>query len=350
MTIPKSQIILFSGALILFAYFIIKHYWRARTTLFPHLIRQRVTPSSYQIAPHLRPAFEKTLARGIRESANSKILIVGMVRDVAPSINNIIEKVERIGKHFKDYKVLIVENDSVDGTRNLLFGWKRKNPRVIILGCGVDSGHESSDLASPVSLKSSDLTSSCKIPKTPKTVGHEATRPRIEKMALLRNIYLDYIKNMPDRKDYSYTAIWDLDSLSVLYEDGVLHSLGVMAKDPTTGVVCANGIYNWGFFTYYYDTYAHLEKGEVYDPSDKMAHNLRHGALESHYYRGEDPAEVDSCFAGFTIYRTEALVKSKYDLPQGNLVCEHVALHKRMSPDVKKIVNPSMINLVLLNE
>ena len=328
---PPSQALLFGLTLFLFSYFIIKHYWRARVTVFPHLTTQRLTPSHYGIAPHLRPAYEKTLAKGIREASRTKVLIVGMVRDVAKSIPAIREKVERIGKHFLDYKVLIVENDSVDGTRNLLFQWKKTTPRVTILGCGVDS------------------RSACQIPKTPKTVGHAASRPRIEKMAMLRNIYLDYIRTLPEG-EYPYSLIWDLDSLSVLYEDGVLHTIGTMAKDPTIGVSCANGIYNWGFFTYYYDTYAHLEKGETYDPDDKMAHNLRHGALESRYYRGEDPAEVDSCFSGFTIYRTDVLTKSKYDLPEGKLVCEHVALHQRMPKNIKKVVNPSMINLVLLNE
>lgn len=324
-------------------------------TVFPHLTTQRLTPSHYGIAPHLRPAYEKTLAKGIREASKTKVLIVGMVRDVAKSIPAIREKVERIGKHFLDYKVLIVENDSIDGTRNLLFQWKKTNPRVTILGCGVDYHPTSvtdalrSDSLRPDALRSDSLRSSCSLPKTPKTIGHSATRPRIEKMAMLRNIYLDYIRTLPEG-EYPYSLIWDLDSLSVLYEDGVLHTIGTMAKDPTIGVSCANGIYNWGFFTYYYDTYAHLEKGEIYDPDDKMAHNLRHGALESRYYRGEDPAEVDSCFSGFTIYRTDVLTKSKYDLPEGKLVCEHVALHQRMPRNVKKVVNPSMINLVLLNE
>lgn len=332
MTIPQSQVILYGLTLFLFSYFIIKHYWRARVTVFPHLTTQRVTPNHYRIASHLRPTYEKNLARGIREASRTKVLIIGMVRDVAKSIPAIKEKVERLGKHFQDYRVIIVENDSIDGTRGLLFQWKKTNPRVTVLGCGVDQEIE------------------CKIPKTPKTVGHSATRPRIEKMAMLRNVYLDYIRQTISPEEYPYSLVWDLDSLSVLYEDGVLHTLGTMVKDPTIGVSCANGIYNWGFFTYYYDTYAHLEKGEIYDPDDKMAHNLRHGAIESDYRRGEDPVEVDSCFSGFTIYRTRVLTNSKYDLPEGKLVCEHVALHQRMPKEVKKVVNPSMINLVLLNE
>lgn len=338
MPISKGHVILFGITALVFAYLLVKQYWRARLTIFPRLITQRTTPRHHQIAPHLRPAYEKALARGISEASKSKIVIVSMVRDVAKSIPNIIEKVERIGKHFKDYIVFIVENDSVDGTRNKLFEWRAANPRVNILGCGLN-----------ISNTSGALISGCRIPKTPKTIGHTADRPRIEKMAMLRNIYLDHLRENINPSDYPYSIIWDLDSLSVLYEDGLMHSLGVMSKDPSIAVDCANGIYNWGFFTYFYDTYAYLEKGEVYDPDDRVAHNLRHGALDSTFQRGEDPVEVDSCFSGFAIYRTGELIKSKYDLPEGKLVCEHVALHQRMK-GVKKVVDPSMINLILLNE
>jgi hypothetical protein len=212
-----------------------------------------------------------------------------------------------------------------------LFGWRKKNPRVTILGCGVNSPEK------------------CVIPKTPKTIGHTADRPRIEKMANLRNIYLEYLKKSIDPKEYPYTIIWDLDSLSVLYEDGFLNSMGILAKDQDTGVMCANGIYQWGPFSYFYDTFAYLEKGERFDLNNHTAHNLRHGALEPIGQRGGDSKEVESCFSGFTIYRTPVLVEASYDLPKDHLVCEHVALHQRMK-GVKKVVNPSLINLILLNE
>ena len=296
------------------------------------MLNRRTTPDYYPIPHHLRLSYEKNMARGLREASSSKLIIASLVRDVEPNIPQIIQKVESLGKYFKDYIVLIVENDSKDRTRPMLLRWRKQNPRVHVLGCGVNA------------------TNACKLPKTPKTIGHQVDLPRLEKMATLRNIYLDYMKKHLDPKEWPYTLVWDLDSLSVVYEDGFLHSIGAMVKNPDVGVMCANGIYNWGAFTYFYDALAYLEKGEDFHIDDHMAHNIRHGVLESIGERGGDPHEVDSCFSGFTIYRSSELVKPKvtYTLPKGQMLCEHVALHQRMN--TKKAVDPSMINLVLLNE
>lgn len=330
MTVARSHVILFLVASVATCYFFFKYYWKIRMTLFPKMLKRKTTPDYYPIPHHLRRSYEKNLAKGIKIAASSKIIIASLVRDVEKNIPQIIEKVESLGKYFENYIVLIVENDSEDHTRQLLFKWREANPRVQILGCGVNNPE------------------TCKLPKTPKTIGHQVNLPRLKKMATLRNIYLDYIRDYLDPQDWPYTAIWDLDSLSVVYEDGFLHSLGAISKNQDVGVVCANGIYQWGAFTYFYDALAYLEKGEVFHIDDHMAHNIRHGVMESIGERGDDFHEVDSCFSGFAIYKTPELVKSKYDLPEEQMLCEHVALHQRMN--TKKVVDPSMINLVLLNE
>jgi hypothetical protein len=67
--------------------------------------------------------------------------------------------------------------------------------------------------------------------------------------------------------------------------------------------------------------------------------------------RGDEPFEVDSCFSGFAIYRTSSLLDPsvRYDMSgPDNIECEHVRLNTKIKG--KKIVNPSMINFVLLNE
>jgi hypothetical protein len=294
------------------------------------MLTQKTTPRHYRIPSQYQKSYEKKIVSGLKVVHNNKVVIIGMIRDVQERIPLIIQKVESIGKLFKDYIVLIVENDSKDLTRKSLFEWRGKNPRVNILGCGVNN------------------PKNCLIPKTPRTEGHRVDRSRIEKMAMLRNIYLDYIKANINPKEYEFSLVWDLDSISVIYEDGFLHSMGLFDADPTLGVVCAYGIYQWGFFTLYYDTYAHLEKGEKFDSDQKLAHDFRHGVWEAKAERGSPPVEVDSCFSGFTIYKTNSLIKSKYDLPKGNLVCEHVALHQRIAS--KKLMNPSMINLIMIND
>ena len=63
--------------------------------------------------------------------------------------------------------------------------------------------------------------------------------------------------------------------------------------------------------------------------------------------------DVDSCFSGFAIYRTEALLGEEvvYDMTpkeEGNIECEHVRFHRKLKG--RKVVNPSMIHYILLND
>ena len=43
------------------------------------------------------------------------------------------EKIKKIGKHFKDYKVVLFENDSSDGTRDILNDWSSNDNHIDII-------------------------------------------------------------------------------------------------------------------------------------------------------------------------------------------------------------------------
>lgn len=324
---------LFFFALVVAGLLLAKRYSMMKLVFNPGMLKETVTPRIYEIPVEKRKRYEKKLAKGIKEASNNSVLMIGMCRDIEERIPMIMDKVEALGKLFKDYKVLILENDSKDHTRSLLFKWRKRNPRINILGCGFNS----------------DPPGGCKIPNTPKTIGHGNGRPRIEKMARLREMYLDYIKENISSEEYPYTIVWDLDSISVAYHDGILVSLGEFSNKPDAGVICANGIYQWGAFSPFYDTYAYLEVGEEYDPETHKGHTVRHGILDGGFSRGDDLHEVDSCFSGISIYRTEAMKTSSYQLPPGPLVCEHVAFHKSMKGH-KKYMAPAMINVLALND
>jgi hypothetical protein len=168
-------------------------------------------------------------------------------------------------------------------------------------------------------------------------------------MVTLRNIYLDEIKR--NYREWDYVAMWDLDAVGTVYLDGVCHTIGELDSHPDVDAVCAYGIYRWGVLTLFYDTYALLHKDEVFHIEMKTVHDIRKGLWEAKYARGEGMAEVDSCFSGFAIYRTEALLPDsvRYDMsPPGNLECEHVRLNIKLKG--RKMINPSMINFVLLND
>ena len=45
------------------------------------------------------------------------------------------KQAETVGGLFADYAILVVENDSQDGTRAKLLEWAKENRRVRVLGC-----------------------------------------------------------------------------------------------------------------------------------------------------------------------------------------------------------------------
>jgi len=287
------------------------------------------TPDSFPVTNE--DEYDRLVAIGDEYTKTKTVIITALVRDVATRIPDIQKKVERVAEMFKDYKVLIVENDSSDDTRQRLLDWSKRNPKVTVLGCGYN-------------------VDKCVIPKSPKTDGHGVDRPRIEKMTKIRNIYLDEIK-----KNYSvgwdWVVMWDLDMVGSVYLDGISHTMGYLSEHDEVSVACAYGIYRWGALTLFYDTYALLHLDEEFHIDMKTIHDIRKGWWEAKYQRGDQPFEVDSCFSGFAIYRTKDILDDtvRYDMsPPSNLECEHVRLNKKIKG--RKIVNPSMINLVLLND
>src|SRR5205085_1589426 len=177
--------------------------------------------------------------------------------------------------------------------------------------------HDLLDLHSFPTRRSSDLTilgcgynaEKCSMPKAPKTDGHYVDYQRIEKMARLRNIYLDEVKKVyRDDPTWDYVIMWDLDMLGSVYLDGIQHTIGLLSREPTLDVVCAYGIYRWGPMVLFYDTYALLHPGEEFHIDMKTIHDIRKGWFEAKHQRGDAPFEVDSCFSGFAIYRTSSLI------------------------------------------
>ena len=101
----------------------------------------------------------------------------------------------------------------------------------------------------------------------------------------------------------------------------------------------------------YYDTYAHIDKGMNYN---RRMHLLHHYNVTKNntFEVGKDKIkEVDSCFAGFSLYRMEDMLDPsvRYDYSKdSNNKCEHVFLNKSLGGKV--CVNPNMPYYVIRNE
>ena len=88
-----------------------------------------------QVSPaeEYREGYENTCSQGEIHASNQKVLITSLVRDVADRLPEIRKKAEKVGEMFLDYKILIVENDSKDGTRDLLLKWAMENHEKRVL-------------------------------------------------------------------------------------------------------------------------------------------------------------------------------------------------------------------------
>jgi hypothetical protein len=322
--------LLFGLGVAVLAYTYIKFSWRLKRSIDPALTTMRPTPTGYPVATAYRKKYELAVASGRARAAKSTLLIVSMVRDVASEVPSIIEKVEAMGGLFRDYRVLIVENDSVDGTRKRLLRWATQNPKVDVLGCGIN-------------------VEECHLPRAAKTQKHAIAYDRISKMARIRNIYLDAIKSRYAR-GWDFAVMWDLDAISATFEDGVYHALGIMDRHPDVGVVCSNGIYELGAFSWFYDTYAIAEKHDPYSSDLHETYNFRKAFVDFRYPRGHPKIEVESCFSGLAIYRVSDLVAPGVTYPkpdENNVVCEHTLMHATLK--ARKVVDPSFINLMYHN-
>jgi hypothetical protein len=132
------------------------------------------------------------------------------------------------------------ENDSTDNTRQELLAWADKNKNVTILGCGTNAP-------------------SCKM-SWPKTIGHPHDFTRIKKMATLRNLYIDYVKE--NLSDYDWLLVWDMDIIASFYKDGLLNTMNYFSKDEDHNIdgICAYGVNNdWLLGFQDYDMFAHKE-------------------------------------------------------------------------------------------
>lgn len=314
------DLFLFLFSLLLLAVLIWKNYWKFESRANQNFLGP-YTPDYFRFSRDSK--FRERVIKGTLIAKDSTLVVCGMIRDGEARIAGVRERVGMLKGLFRKVKVLIVENDSKDSTRQLLLEWAREDPDVEILGCGINS-------------------ESCTL-SLPKTDGHRVDEPRLRKMASLRNVYRDRI----DEKysDFSFVLVWDIDVLGSLYIDGFLTSVASFASKENPDGVCANGLYIWPGFSLYYDTFAHKDPDLNWTSS--MNKNVQ-DVIKSLYAK-TIPADgelkpLTSCFSGATLYKISSFLKNRYDTD--GKVCEHDSLSKGL----KMFLNTGMIHYILLNE
>lgn len=254
------------------------------------------------------------------------IIICSIVRNADAGLKKNIPVIEQLCSMFKDWKVVIYENDSVDNTKEILSEWQKSNPQNI-------------------HVISETLDKPLPTPKQSETkVNPFFSRKRISKMATLRNKYIDYVDKMSWNADY--LMVVDLD-VSQLKLDGIIDSF---SRSEYWDAITA-----YGYSTSprlkkrYHDTYALCENGkETVPQTEAMIHSLADEYAQK--CKNKDHLiPVCSAFGGLAIYRYEAIRGIRYDVDENDddrveVRCEHYHFNREMASrgHDKIYINPKM--------
>ena len=223
-------------------------------------------------------------------------LIAGLVRDNADTLHASAAQIEAIGSLFSSYSVVLVENDSSDGTGPMLSEWARANSRVTV------SSHN----------------------------FNNRKRPSHQFLADLRNKYLSHARSLPAASAPDVIVVLDID-LQAVDVEGVREASERVARGDHVGLT-ANGFTREGR---YYDIFA------LKDPQRDLTWDT---SVMGKIYVSKDgpkgdremfekwcPAicddgsviPVESAFSGVAVYSAKEALKCKYSSSDDE--CEHVA-------------------------
>ncbi len=269
--------------------------------------------------------------------SNSKILVVGLARNLERGIANAVERLDKTFSQDFETSYFVVESDSSDLTERELSKLEIRNPRFRYLSIG----------------KLSDS-----IPD------------RIERIRHCRNTYVKFIRENYNQEKWDYVVVADLDGINSKLDSKILRK--VLQFEEYWDVLTCNQKGP------YYDIYALRAPGWVeYDcllevnrahevlmrswrssNSEgifvKIKHNYKINQLRKSliYSRMKyipvwsKPIQVISAFGGIAIYKPSVFLRYDYTQDSGVFPeCEHVTLHKKLIMGKGRIfIHPSFIN------
>lgn len=253
------------------------------------------------------------------EPAKASVVVCGIVRDAEKGLRRNIPVISEVVARFADYRIVMIENDSKDDTKQLLADWVATDEERII-----------------AVMEDTDAEKSIPTAKESHGANPFFCHKRIDKMARLRNRYMDILASpsfadtiMPD-----YLIVVDMD-VAQIYGDAIMTTFE--KREREWDAVCA-----FGYSTSpklkrrYHDTYALTLWGEQDKPqTEQMIKEYadKYGRLTF----DDEWVRVASGFGGLTIYRYEAVKGLRYAEPaienddaRVEVRCEHFSLYKQM--------------------
>lgn len=245
---------------------------------------------------------------------NQNIVIAALARDCEDSLRINIPVIEELRTKFLWSQVVVVENDSIDGTKELLNDWKLNYDNVNIIS--EDYGTKT-------------IPDRCDLIINPMT-----SYQRIDKMVFYRNLYLDYIKEVNHPIDLVIIIDIDVIKISLQGLTDVINSF-----DNKTGAIFSNGMSimrtPFGLSEIYYDIFAVWEYpmlGEFSYSTESLARTFKSvnkNVKKSPFYG------VISAFGGVGVYNYQAIKNLRYKMvlnPLNNqeAICEHIPFNQEI--------------------
>mmetsp|Transcript_16476 Transcript_16476/g.24944 ORF Transcript_16476/g.24944 Transcript_16476/m.24944 type:complete len:654 (+) Transcript_16476:128-2089(+) len=305
----------------------------------------------------------ETVQRGLDYLRNQSggLIINTLARDVADSIPALKQNMDGLAPFFKDpqnkLSLVIFENDSDDGTRDLFKQWAEEESSysVDIIGCGPTNPD--------CKLGELDRYDKMNMFKNPNASG-------VGKLGEFRQIILEYILKKEEYNDFSHMIVLDVDLGVSVSPLGLLHTLGLENNIAQEYVVASSSSQVWpgsmGTIIPPYDlsafrpkptemnekvrglhkSFCHLMPAgdrwrnmcEAVSPMQLFMISQSADATINH----EKAHEVGSAFNGITLYPI-SLIRNRgnaaqYDSGDDNQRCEHVGFHFSLRESM--FVNP----------
>lgn len=245
---------------------------------------------------------------------NKNIIIAALARNCEDSLRTNIPLIESLRAQCLWSQVVVVENDSVDGTKKLLHDWETNYDDVTII---------SNDYGTKTIPDQSDLV------QNPMT-----SYQRIEKMVFYRNLYLDYIREVRHRIDL--LIIIDIDVIEISLK-GLIDVIN--AFEDKTGAIFSNGMSvmktPFGLSEIYYDTFAVWEYPLLNEFSysaeslNRTFKSINKKVKKTPFYG------VISAFGGLGVYNYQAIKELRYQtvlnpLNPQEAICEHIPFNQEI--------------------
>ncbi len=254
-----------------------------------------------------RNEYLATVARGYPRMSERRVVLVALARDVAWVLPQTIARMERLGSVFREYQVVIYENDSQDTTRQILMAWANSNRRVHVIG---------EARRDPVNLPIRCLSRAARMASY-RAACQQAVRDRFS--------------------DYDNAILIDVDLVGGWSYDGIAHTYGEDGWDfvGSYGIIYRRRGWHPNRVLHY-DAWAFRQDQQYQPLTTKQVNHML-------FQRGMSLQSVSSCFGGLGIYRMPAYLSGRYS---GEDI-EHVTFHRDLHRQgfTRLFLNPNQITV-----